>query len=163
MKSHLHRLTLLAAVAALTTGLAACNKTEEQTAGQKLDSAIAKTEDAARDVQASAANAANEAKDAAARAGDQLKDSASRMSADASAAASRVAESAGDAAITASVSAGLLKDPDLSAIKIDVTTKDGVVSLSGPAPSSAAKERAETIAKSVTGVKEVRNNLDVKS
>lgn len=143
MKSHLHRLTLLAAVAALTTGLAACNKTEEQTAGQKLDSAIAKTEDAARDVQASAANAANEAKDAAARAGDQLKDSASRMSADASAAASRVAESAGDAAITASVSAGLLKDPDLSAIKIDVTTKDGVVSLSGPAlpppPRSALK------------------------
>ena len=162
MKSHLHRLTLLAAVTALAMGLAACNKNDEQTAGQKLDSAIAKTEDAARDAQASAANAANEAKDAAARAGDQLKDSAAKMSADASAAASRVAESAGDAAITASISAGLLKDPDLSAIKIDVTTKDGVVSLRGPAPSSGAKERAETIAKSVTGVKEVRNNLDVK-
>ena len=163
MKNQLHRLTLLAVAAAMTVGLAACNKTEDQTAGQKLDSAIAKTEDAARDAQNSAANAANDAKDAANRMGDQIKESTAEMKADASAAASNVANSAGDAAITASVSAGLLKDPDLSAIKIDVDTKDGVVSLSGPAPSAAAKERAETIAKAVEGVKEVRNLLDVKS
>lgn len=162
MKSYLHRLTLLAVAAALTAGLAACNKTEEQTAGQKLDSAISKTENAARDVQASAAAAATDAKDAANRMGEQIKESTAEMKSDASAAASSMADSAGDAAITASVSAGLLKDPDLSAIKIDVTTKDGVVSLSGPAPTSAAKERAESIAKGVTGVKDVRNNLDVK-
>ena len=163
MKSHLHRLTLLAVAATITAGLAACNKTDDQTAGQKLDSAIAKTEGAARDAQASAVAAATEAKDAASRMGEQIKESTAEMKADASAAASSVANNAGDAAITASVSAGLLKDPDLSAIKIDVETKDGVVSLRGPAPSTAAKERAETIAKAVAGVKEVRNLLDVKS
>ena len=163
MKSHFHRLTLLAVAAALTGGLAACNKNDEQTAGQKLDSAIAKTEDATRDAQASASAAATEAKDAANRLGDQIKEGAAEMKADASAAMSNMGDSAGDAAITASVSAGLLKDPDLSSIKIDVDTKNGVVSLTGPAPSTAAKERAESIAKGVSGVKDVRNLLDVKS
>jgi len=68
-----------------------------------------------------------------------------------------------DAAITASVTAGLAKDPDLSAIKIDVDTKGGAVSLKGPAPSAAAKARAEEIAKGVQGVTSVDNQLDVKS
>ncbi|MNT20998.1 Osmotically-inducible protein Y precursor [compost metagenome] len=67
-----------------------------------------------------------------------------------------------DAAITASVSAGLAKDPDLSAIKIDVDTKGGAVSLKGPAPTAAAKSRAEEIAKAVQGVKSVNNQLEVK-
>ena len=57
-----------------------------------------------------------------------------------------------DMAITASVSAGLLKDPDLSALKIDVETRNGVVSMYGPAPTAAAKDRATTIAKAVKGV-----------
>ena len=67
-----------------------------------------------------------------------------------------------DAAITSSVSAGLAKDPDLSAIKIDVDTKGGVVSLKGPAPNAAAKARAEEIAKGVQGVTSVNNQLEVK-
>ena len=68
-----------------------------------------------------------------------------------------------DAAITASVSAGLAKDPDLSAIKINVDTKGGAVSLKGPAPTAAAKARAEEIAKGVQGVTSVDNQLEVKS
>ena len=68
-----------------------------------------------------------------------------------------------DAAITASVSAGLAKDPDLSAIKINVDTKGGAVSLKGPAPTAAAKARAEEIAKGVQGVTSVSNELEVKS
>ncbi len=161
MKIHLQRLPLLAAAAALTAGLAACNKTEDQTAGERLDSAIAQTEDAARDAEAKAAAAAAEAKDAAARAGEQIKEGTAEMRADASAAADRVASSIDDAAITASVSANLVKDPDLSAIKINVDTADGVVTLNGPAPNQAAKDRAETIAKGVEGVKQVHNNLQV--
>lgn len=162
MKKHLQHLTVLAAAVALTTGLVACNKTEDQTAGQKLDSAIAKTEDAAREAEAKATAAASEAKDAAARVGEQIKESAAEIKADASAAASHVASSVDDAAITASVSASLVKDPDLSAIKINVDTASGVVTLSGPAPNQAAKERAESIAKGVNGVKQVNNNLEVK-
>jgi osmotically-inducible protein OsmY len=68
-----------------------------------------------------------------------------------------------DAAITASVSAGLAKDPDLSAIKINVDTKAGAVSLKGPAPTAAAKARAEEIAKGVQGVTSVDNQLEVRS
>jgi hyperosmotically inducible protein len=68
-----------------------------------------------------------------------------------------------DAAITASVSAGLAKDPDLSAIKINVDTKGGAVSLKGPAPTAAAKARAEEIAKGVQGVTSVDNQLEVRS
>ena len=55
------------------------------------------------------------------------------------------------------------QDKDLSAIKINVDTKDGVVTLSGPAPTAAAKERAAEIAKNVQDVKSVNNNLVVGS
>ena len=76
---------------------------------------------------------------------------------------SSVAAKVDDAAITASVTAGLAKDPDLSAIKINnVDTKGGVVTLNGPAPTAAAKARAEDIAKGVEGVSSVDNKLEVK-
>ena len=65
--------------------------------------------------------------------------------------------------ITASVAAGLIKDPDLSALKIDIDTKKGVVSLYGPAPSEAARMRATDIAKAVKGVSSVDNKLTVKT
>jgi hyperosmotically inducible periplasmic protein len=69
---------------------------------------------------------------------------------------------AGDLAITASIKAGLLKDPDLSALGIDVDSREGVVTLSGEAGDEAARTRATRIAESVKGVKEVRNRLAVK-
>jgi len=55
-----------------------------------------------------------------------------------------------------------LKDPDLSALKIDVDTRNGVVSMYGPAPTAAAKDRATTIARAVKGVASVNNELTVK-
>ncbi len=64
-----------------------------------------------------------------------------------------------DATITAQVSAGLAKDPDLSAVKINVDTRNGAVTLNGPAPNLAAKDRAQTIAKSIKGVTSVTNLL----
>jgi hyperosmotically inducible periplasmic protein len=67
-----------------------------------------------------------------------------------------------DAAITTSIKADYLKDPDLSVFKIDVDTKDGVVTLNGVADTAAAKSRAEKMAGAVKGVKEVRNHLTVK-
>ena len=48
-----------------------------------------------------------------------------------------------DTAITASIKTDYLKDPDLSVLKIDVDTHDGVVTLNGLAPSDDARERAE--------------------
>lgn len=66
-----------------------------------------------------------------------------------------------DAQITAKVNAGLAADKDLSAIKIDVDTKDGVVTLMGPVPNNDAKSRATDIAKNVQDVKSVNNQLSV--
>ena len=71
-------------------------------------------------------------------------------------------EALADTAITASVKTGFLKDPDLSVLKIDVDTRDGVVVLNGLADNEAARGRAEKIAGGVKGVREVRNHLTVK-
>ena len=67
-----------------------------------------------------------------------------------------------DAAITASIKTDYLKDPDLSVLKIDVDTKDGVVTLNGLAGDEAARTRAEKLASAIKGVQEVRNHLVVK-
>lgn len=183
MNTTFHRFSLIAAAAALSLGLAACNKNDDRTAGQKLDSAVAKTEaaaeqakdnaaEAARDAKQSAEQAAADAKVAANQAGAEIRQEAREAKAEASAAAdkagaaiSNAAERAGDAVndvtTTAAVNAKLVADSELSAIRIDVDTKDGVVTLTGPAPNAAAKERATTIAKAVDGVKTVHNNLTV--
>ena len=137
--------------------LAACDSADSsKTVGQKLDSAVAKTEQAAIDVK-DATKASVESASAALREGaDQAKAAATKASAS-------VSINSDDAVITASVAAGLIKDPDLSAIKIDIDTKQGVVSLYGPAPSEAARMRATDIAKAVKGVSGVDNKLTVKT
>ena len=137
--------------------LMACESADStKTVGQKLDTAVAKTEQAATDVKdvtkASIESATTALRDGAAQAKVAAQTATDSMNVDAQ-----------DASITASVSAGLIKDPDLSAIKIDVNTNRGVVSLYGPAPSQAALERATMIAKSVKGVLAVENKLAVKT
>ena len=137
--------------------LMACESADStKTVGQKLDTAVAKTEQAATDVK-DATKASIESATAA------LRDGAAQAKVAAQTATDNMSFDAQDAAITASVSAGLIKDPDLSAIKIEVDTKKGVVSLYGPAPSQAALERATMIAKAVKGVSAVDNKLTVKT
>ena len=136
--------------------LGACgNKDNSQTAGQKLDSAVANTERAATEAKA-------KAETSMANASNAVKDATQKAEASGSKATDSMIGSADDAAITASIAAGLAKDADLSAIKIDVDTKNGKVTLYGPAPSAAARDRATTIAKSIKGVGEVDNKLVVK-
>ncbi len=144
--------TLVASLALLTT-LVACSKpADDATAGQKLDSAVAKTEQAATDAKADAKVALSDAESSLKQAGQDAKVSASNT-------ANKVGVAIDDAAITTAVNAALVKDKDLSALKIDVDTKAGVVTLYGPAPSASARERATTIAKAVTGVTSVNNQL----
>lgn len=168
------RLGSLALAAALALGLAACGKNDDRTAGQKLDSAIANTQQAAdkakADAQVAAANTAQAASDAATQAANAARDAGHKISAgaetakdNASAAAAKAGEAMDDAGITAAVNVGLAKDTELSALKIDVDTKDGVVTLHGPAPSKMARDRATEIAKSVKGVKSVNNMLTLKA
>lgn len=158
-------LAILLAAGGLT--LAACgDKADNRTAGQKLDSAVTNTEVAAADAKAKAGQMTSEAKAqtdaAAASTGATVKQEADEAKESVKDAGAAVASSVDDATTTATISAGLAKDPDLSAIKIDVDTKGGTVTLTGPAPNAAAKARAEDIAKSVKGVVAVNNRLEVK-
>ncbi|MDN3920648.1 BON domain-containing protein [Roseateles violae] len=77
--------------------------------------------------------------------------------------ANKVAASTEDAAITAKVKAELAKDPSLSALRINVDTQDGLVSLSGSAPDASAREHATRVAAAVKGVLSVDNRLVVNS
>ncbi len=68
-----------------------------------------------------------------------------------------------DSLLTAKVKTALIGDSATKAHQINVETKDGVVQLSGFVDTSSAKSAATTVAKSVTGVKGVKNELSVKS
>ena len=138
-----HRVASILAVSALALGLSACGKTEDPTVGQRLDSVVEKTEQAATDTR-------NQAESVMQSAENKIEQGANTAKA-----------AMDDAAITAQVSASLAKDPDLSALKIDVDTVDGKVTLNGPAPTTVARDRAETLAKAVAGVTSVNNQLVV--
>ncbi|MDV1094775.1 molecular chaperone OsmY [Raoultella ornithinolytica] len=69
---------------------------------------------------------------------------------------------AGDTAITSQVKAKLLADDIVPSRKVTVETRDGTVHLSGTVDSRQQADRAADIAKAVSGVKNVENNLSVK-
>jgi hyperosmotically inducible protein len=68
-----------------------------------------------------------------------------------------------DSVLTAKVKAALIQSSETKAHQINVETSAGVVQLSGFVDNAAAKEAATSVAKSVTGVKDVNNELSVKS
>lgn len=68
-----------------------------------------------------------------------------------------------DASITASIKARHAEDKAVHATSIGVETKDGVVQLSGFTPSMTEKARAEELAKTVSGVKSVKNDIIVRT
>ena len=136
---------LLASSVAMLLALGACDRGGDQRTAGQLDSASAnakeKSQDAAARARATAKNAGDETKAMGASAGDKVD----------------------DAAITSKVNAALAADKDLSAVKIDVDTKNGVVTLSGPAPSASARDHATNLARNVKGVNSVNNKLAVKA
>ncbi|MGQ0697695.1 MAG: BON domain-containing protein [Panacagrimonas sp.] len=64
-----------------------------------------------------------------------------------------------DAAITATVKTKLLADRDIAGMKIDVDTRDKIVTLSGIVATPTQMARAATLASGVDGVTSVRNKL----
>lgn len=125
----------LLAASALTLGLVACGERVDTAGTQPTEPTVGQRVDSAAE---RTANAAGNMAD-------------------------KVERKVDDAAITASVNASLAKDPDLSAMKINVDTKSGVVTLNGPAPTVAAKDRATSLAQAVDGVAGVNNNLEVRA
>ncbi|HEU4459101.1 MAG TPA: BON domain-containing protein [Methylibium sp.] len=67
-----------------------------------------------------------------------------------------------DATITSRVKASFAKDKEVSAMRINVETLNGLVQLSGFAASEAERQRAAELAGSVPNVKSVRNNILVR-
>ncbi len=141
--------------AAVLLALAACgDRTDDTAAGARKDANEARqeTREAGKDVRQASRDAASSANQAAGTAGTAVMG-----------AAGRVGEKVDDMQITARVNAGLAADKDLSALRIDVDTRDGVVTLTGTAPTASAKSRAEEIARNAKEVKSVNNKLAVKS
>ena len=128
-------------VAALA--LSACSREDQDAAASRVDGAAAQVEQKAGEIKTDVGRNLEQAKQAGSDAADRLGD--------------RVA----DASITTAVNAELAKDPDLSALAIDVDTVDGRVQLIGKAPNQAARERASLLAAAVNGVRAVDNQLVV--
>jgi hyperosmotically inducible protein len=68
-----------------------------------------------------------------------------------------------DTVITAKVKAALVGDSRTKAFQIEVNTNQGVVQLAGFVDDATAKTAATEVAEGISGVKSVRNNLEVKS
>jgi hyperosmotically inducible protein len=66
-----------------------------------------------------------------------------------------------DAGITGMVKANLLADPDVAGLKIDVDTRDKVVTLTGAVQTAAEKARAIELARKVDAVTRVEDRLTV--
>jgi hyperosmotically inducible protein len=67
-----------------------------------------------------------------------------------------------DTTLTTRVKAKFASDPTVSALAINVDTFNGQVQLTGAAKSSQERNHAETLARSVDGVKSVRNDIIVR-
>jgi osmotically-inducible protein OsmY len=89
-------------------------------------------------------------KDASAKGAQKTKD-----------AADKTGEVITDAAITSAVKTKFLADTQVAGLKIDVDTKDGVVTLTGPVKSAAEKAEAIRLAKTTKGVKSVVDKLTI--
>jgi hyperosmotically inducible protein len=78
-------------------------------------------------------------------------------------AGTKTGEFVDDRAITAKVKTALAKDPDVSALAVNVDTDKGVVTLKGEVKSPTERAKAAQLARNVEGVKSVNNHLTVKN
>jgi osmotically-inducible protein OsmY len=72
-----------------------------------------------------------------------------------------VRHAAADASLTAAVKAKLIADPEVKALAIDVSTTDGVVTLSGRVATAGERATAGRVAAGTDGVQRVVNALQV--
>jgi len=88
-------------------------------------------------------------------------DAANELGRDAGEAADRTGAVMTDAAVTSAVKTKFLADTAVSGLKIDVDTRDGMVTLGGMVPTKAEADRAVAIARDTSGVRSVTNNLRI--
>ena len=140
------RTCLLAAASVSVLGLAACdNPNTAENAGRKVDQAVAKIGNKAE------------------QAGQKIENKMDQMAQGAREQTAMASQKLDDAGITAAVKAGILAEPGLKVLKIDVETVQGVVTLTGSADSPMNVDKATQIASGVQGVKSVDNRVAVSS
>jgi osmotically-inducible protein OsmY len=67
-----------------------------------------------------------------------------------------------DTVLTTKVKAAILNEPTLKSAEVNVETFKGVVQLSGFVSSQTAAHKADEIARTVSGVKSVKNDMRIK-
>lgn len=72
-----------------------------------------------------------------------------------------VGETIDDATITTRVKTAYINDPVVGALRIDVDTFKGVVTLSGQVNSKEEEQKAIQLARSIQGVTDVRSTLQI--
>jgi hyperosmotically inducible periplasmic protein len=139
-KNRHKRLALTALAAALSLGLAACDRQQSpDKTGQSMGQPGQQQEQTAGNMQ------------------KQIDQANAALSEKATAAGKAV----DDAALTARVKAALIAEPSIKAMAIDVDSKDGVVTLFGTVDSLAVRDKATQTVAGVEGVKSVLNNLKI--
>ena len=66
-----------------------------------------------------------------------------------------------DTTITTDIQARMFAEPQLKSASVDVSTKDGMVTLSGQVPNEAARTVARNIASQTAGVKQVIDSTSI--
>ena len=135
---------VLAASSLALIAVAGCDKPNPgETAGKKIDQTI---QTAGKKIDQTVETVGQKVDQAAVRAKEQV---------------AKTGQVLDDTAITAAVKAGILAEPGLKVLKIDVDTKDGTVTLTGSVDSAENVQRATQVASNVQGVKSVDNRLAV--
>jgi osmotically-inducible protein OsmY len=68
-----------------------------------------------------------------------------------------------DSSITAKVRVAILNEPNLKSFQININTVNGVVTLDGAVNNKVEKDRVYDIANAISGVKETKNNIIIKT
>lgn len=97
------------------------------------------------------------------KAGDKISDTADKVGETMGEQSNKAGVAIDDTAITARVKAAIFSAPGLDTLQISVDTVKGVVSLSGSVDSRAQSDLAEALAREVSGVSKVNNQLVIKS
>jgi hyperosmotically inducible periplasmic protein len=95
------------------------------------------------------------------KAARKFEESADTARANAAVTGEKLGDKLSDSSLTVKTKSVLIADPDLSALKIEVDTTNGVVTLRGDVASSAAVEKASLVVKAIDGVVGVDNQLRV--
>jgi hypothetical protein len=159
----------IAAMIGVSLALTACDKYTDsgQTVGQKLDSAIDKTNAKIAAAGDRVEKKVDQAGAVVSSAGESIYNATGAVVEKAGTAVftkvDQVNAIAEDSTITASIKADFLKDPGLSALAIEVNTVKGEVTLKGEVTTEQRKQRAEAIASHIVGVTKVTNLILVKN